>query len=114
MKYSLFLQTILILSFFLTACTSPDDLRLEQALAFAGNNRGELEKVLSYYAGDSLKQAAARFLIMNMTGHTGYDPSIIPLLQPVYQSMWPFPKNTIGNDRMTGGKRSMNCGMKKE
>ena len=50
MKYSLFLQTILILSFFLTACTSPDDLRLEQALAFAGNNRGELEKVLSYYA----------------------------------------------------------------
>ena len=85
MKYSLFLQTILILSFFLTACTSPDDLRLEQALVFAGNNRGELEKVLSYYAGDSLKQAAARFLIMNMTGHTGYDPSIIPLLQPVYQ-----------------------------
>ena len=108
MKYSLFLQTILILSFFLTACTSPDDLRLEQALAFAGNNRGELEKVLSYYAGDSLKQAAARFLIMNM---------ILPLslsYNRFTKSMWPFPKNTIGNDRMTGGKRSMNCGMKKE
>lgn len=85
MKHSLFLQTIFILAFLLAACSSPDDRRLEQTLAFAGNNRGELEKVLAYYVGDSLKQAAVRFLIMNMTEHTGYDPAIIPLLQPVYQ-----------------------------
>lgn len=85
MKHPLFLPTILILSFLLTACASLDDRRLEQALVFAGDNRGELEKVLAHSANDSLKQEAARFLIKNMTGHTGYDPAIIPLLQPVYQ-----------------------------
>lgn len=85
MKQSLSLNFILILTIFLTACASPNDKRLEQALQFAGDNRGELEKVLAHYANDSLKLAAARFLITNMPGHTGYDPAIIPILQPVYK-----------------------------
>lgn len=85
MKQSLSLNFILILIIFLTACASPNDKRLEQALQFAGDNRGELEKVLAHYANDSLKLAAARFLITNMPGHTGYDPAIIPILQPVYK-----------------------------
>ena len=48
----------------LLACT--DSRRLDYALEFAGNNRGELEKVLDYYKNDSQQLAAARFLIENM------------------------------------------------
>ncbi len=42
-----------------------------EALKAAGDNRGELEKVLSHYASpeDSLKLQAALFLIGNMEGH---------------------------------------------
>ena len=69
----------------MTACTSPNDKRLEQALQFARDNRNELEKVLKHYKNDTLKLKAAQFLIMNMPGHTGYDPAIIPVLQPVYK-----------------------------
>ena len=74
----------IFLTLLLTACTSPDDKRLEQALFLAEENRKELEKVLIYYQNDSLKLKAAQFLIKNMPGHTGYDPAIISLLQPVY------------------------------
>lgn len=45
---------------------------LETALKLAGNNRGELEKVLDHYSrnpADSLKLQAAEFLIANMPGH---------------------------------------------
>ena len=48
---------------------------LERALAAAGPNRAELEKVLVRYAArpeDSLKYRAAVFLIENMPGHTYY------------------------------------------
>jgi len=45
---------------------------IAQVLDSAGNNRIELEKVLSHYAavGDSLKLKAANFLIANMQGHS--------------------------------------------
>jgi hypothetical protein len=46
--------------------------RLEQALAFAGENRAELEKTLAHYSADgadSLKYRAACFLIENMPYH---------------------------------------------
>lgn len=36
---------------------------MEYALEFAGENRGELEKVLEHYNDSGLKQDAARFLI---------------------------------------------------
>jgi hypothetical protein len=54
--------------------------RLEQALAFAGNNRAELEKVLAHYsvnAADSLKYKAACFLIENMPFHYSYSGKAI-------------------------------------
>ena len=41
----------------------PDDKRLEQALLFAGDNRNELEKVLSHYENNPEKLEAAHFLI---------------------------------------------------
>lgn len=49
------------------ACTTNN--KLEKALQLAGNNRPELEKVLTYYRNDSLKLAAAHFLIENMRYH---------------------------------------------
>ena len=60
-----------------TGCPSPDKgmSYLERALAAAGPNRAELEKVLVRYAArpeDSLKYRAAVFLIENMPGHTYY------------------------------------------
>ena len=48
---------------------------LEEALRFAGENRAEMEKVLTHYKQnpeDSLKYKAAVFLIENMPGHYSY------------------------------------------
>lgn len=57
---------------FLASC---GQTRLEQALALAGNNRPELEKVLAHYAqdpADEMKLRAAEFLIENMPWHFSY------------------------------------------
>lgn len=56
----------------LAACRPANDKRMEEALALAGDNRLELEKVLAHYQGDSLKSEAAKFLIRNMPGHGSY------------------------------------------
>ncbi len=48
------------------------DRYVEEALELAGDNRGELERVLRHYNGDPLKLEAARFLIANMPGHYSY------------------------------------------
>jgi hypothetical protein len=45
---------------------------LEQALELSGDNRPELEKVLSHYANKPLKLKATQFLIANMPGHVSY------------------------------------------
>ena len=47
---------------------------LEQALEIAGDNRAEIEKVLTHYEaeGDAEKLEAARYLIANMPGHRSY------------------------------------------
>ncbi len=64
---------ILFLIFLLTSCRPPyQDKELEEALVFAGSNRPELEQVLEHYAGDSLRQEAAIYLIRNMPGHYSY------------------------------------------
>lgn len=62
--------TIITLSIAVMACG--DKTNLETALIQAGDNRVELEKVLSYYADDSLKYKAACFLIENMPYHYYY------------------------------------------
>jgi len=55
------------------ACqASPDDIMLEQAFQLAGENRVELEKVLTHYTNDSLKLEATKYLICNMPGHYSY------------------------------------------
>lgn len=57
------------------------DPQMEEALAFAGTNRGEMEKVLYHYNGNKEKKAAAEWLIRNMPYHYGYAPS--PLMDSV-------------------------------
>lgn len=74
----------ILLVYFLIACTFSDNKHLEQALQFAGDNQGELEKVLAHYIYIPNNQVATRFLIMNMRRHTGIDSSNIGILQSVY------------------------------
>lgn len=67
-------NVIFILSYLLCwQCHSPQySGKLREALEAAGENRGELERVLAHYAGeagDKEKHAAACFLIENMPGH---------------------------------------------
>ena len=84
MMQILFSLYCIIVIFLFTACHSLLDKQLEQALSFAGTNRGELEKVLIHYADTPEKLAATQFLIMNMPGHTGVDSSDIKRMQLVY------------------------------
>lgn len=60
------------------------DGQVKEALSLAGDNRKELEKVLEHYKGDSLKLAAARFLIGNMPGAYGYDTAMLEHYAPFY------------------------------
>lgn len=46
--------------------------RVAVALNFSKDNKQELEKVLSYYKGQSSKLKAAQFLIANMPYHYTY------------------------------------------
>lgn len=55
----------------LLAETPVTDAHVTAALAEAGANRAELERVLDHFAKDPQKLIAARFLIANMPGH-GY------------------------------------------
>ena len=68
MKQLIIYITIIVLT---SSCSPDKDNRLEYALRFAENNRGELEKVLDHYYDNPEKQAAARFLIENMPYHYG-------------------------------------------
>ncbi len=50
----------------LLLCSCANNHRLNEALKMAGNNRGELEKVLAHYKDSGEKYKAACFLIENM------------------------------------------------
>ena len=58
--------------FYLLVAACSKNERLELALQFAGENRGELEKVLDFYRYDDEKYAAACFLIENMPHYYAY------------------------------------------
>ena len=75
------LYFILLLS---VACSSNSEQRLNYALTFAGENRGELEKVLTHYADDPEKLAAARFLIENMPYHYSYQNQQIDSIKSAF------------------------------
>lgn len=73
----------IFISIILVACNSSNSKRLEQALLFAGENRGELEKVLTHYENNPEKLEAARFLIRNMPRWYGYEGWQLDSIKPV-------------------------------
>ena len=101
MKIFMFLFTVAWLA---ASCTAgkPDSSPLERALQAAGENRGELEKVLAHYAQDptdSLKLKAARFLIEHDAIINEYDefpPVDIPAKIPALQNRLPVRMHLRG------------------
>lgn len=63
------IQIIIIFFFILNISCHSDNKKLEYALTSSKHNRSELEKVLRHYENDTLKFAAAKFIIENMPGH---------------------------------------------
>lgn len=62
----------LSVAFSFLSCTNHMQERVVVALNFSKDNKQELEKVLSYYKGQSSKLKAAQFLIANMPYHYTY------------------------------------------
>lgn len=60
----------ILLSIVLFSCGRHEDRQLDVALEMAGNNRSELERVISHYSDNPQKQEAAQWLIANMPGHS--------------------------------------------
>lgn len=65
------ISILFLLSSILLIYCHPNNKQLDYALRKAGENRIELEQVLTHYKNDSLKLAAASFLIENMPFHFG-------------------------------------------
>ncbi len=66
MKSSYDLKYLLIVVMLAIVCSC--DSALDDALESSGNNRAELESVITHYKGDKQKQRAAKYLIENMIG----------------------------------------------
>ena len=61
---------------------------LDYALSEAGENRSELQSVLNHYSGDSLKYAAAVFLIENMPYRYGLEGKGLNNLYEYYDAAY--------------------------
>ena len=79
---------VVLLLAMLSGCSRSSNV-LEQALEQSGSNRQELEKVLSHYAGDTLKLKAARFLIENMSGHYTLNSPQLAVYRAKMDSLYP-------------------------
>ncbi|MBE6288331.1 MAG: hypothetical protein E7099_09150 [Mediterranea massiliensis] len=86
MKPIYFLLTSLLI---VASCTQPSSY-LEMALEAAGENRGELERVLTHYKDSTLKRRAAEFLIENMVGFSVPDSNLLPVYQRFYDRCEPL------------------------
>jgi hypothetical protein len=81
-------QFILFISLFLLFACTTKDVQIASALNEAGDNRVELEKVLSYYSKDkpdSIKQIAAEYLIKNIQHHYAFDTTNLYKYRPVVE-----------------------------
>lgn len=112
-KTSLLALTVLFLllqiTFYSCNSVSVPENRLEEALTFAGENRKELEKVLSHYRADSLKLKATIFLIENMPHYYTYKGKVLDSLYEAltqvcdsgqydkvrFRSLSPFPYSKL-------------------
>ena len=77
---------ITLFLFIVSSCKETNQ-RLEYALDFAGSNRVELEKVLDYYKGDSLKLKASYFLIENMPRYFSYTGHVLDSIKAIKASV---------------------------
>lgn len=75
------MAVVVVTALLLLSCK--DGRGLEYALEQAGENRAELEKVLSHYEEGSPKRQAAEFLIGNMVGNFARDTSFLGKCRPV-------------------------------
>lgn len=88
MKRNIQIGVIIVMLLLFLSCKK--ESLLDNALFFAGDNRVELEKVISYYSQkekDSLKLKAAYFLIENMQYHYYYDGSYIDSMLTYYLTL---------------------------
>lgn len=92
---------IFIILFFSSCSQGSSDSALDKALRLAGDNRGELEKVLDYYSREDISNEAYRaavFLIENMPGHGalmgGCMPQYIAAVDSLYPDM-PDPVRSV-------------------
>ena len=70
-----------------SACNSTLDKRVDNSLLFAGENKAELEKVLSYYKEEPLKLQAAKFLLANIPYYYTYKGEEIDTLKEVLRGV---------------------------
>lgn len=77
---------LLLLLFFLSACSSAEKKSLIHAFKFADKNRQELKRILEQYQEDSPKFAASHFIIRNMLGKQSVDTNSIKASQPYFDA----------------------------
>lgn len=103
---------ILFVTTLLASCSesSCDEARLEYALEFAGDNRSELERVISHYDKDPEKLEAAKFLIRNMPRWYSYSGWQLDSIKPVLSYIANTPNVNVMTEeqRSTWGKFSVN------
>lgn len=104
---------LLVLLSFCFSCQSEEEKLLEAAMRAAGDNRVELEKVLEHYRKDKPKEAAARFLIINMQGHKRYDLSVVREFKPMYDKYVEISER-YGWDRSSQWHEDINACWEKE
>lgn len=80
------------------ACTSDID-QVQYSLNFAGDNRNELEKVLTHYRNEPEKKAAAEFLIANMPQHFAYYGTELDSIEAILRPLMAYDgMTTIGTE----------------
>ncbi len=100
----LLLNIVLFTILLFTSCSEgmDDESRLEYALEFAGDNRSELERVITHYNNEPEKQKAAKFLISNMPRWYSYSGWQLDSIKPVLS----YIANTPNVNIMTEEQRN--------
>ena len=81
-------KQLLLLVLLFSACSfSNQNKLLYTAFSLAGENRIELEKVLTHYQNEPEKLSAARFLICNMIGKQVLDSSFTKPQKPYFEAL---------------------------
>ena len=88
------MKVLLYILLSISCCACIHTKRLEYALEFAGENRSELEKVLTHYKDSGRKYHAACVRIENMPRYYAYAGSDLDSLKAVF---WTTEREKTGN-----------------